>query len=229
MARTELAVATREVLGKKVAKLRRGGVVPANVYGHGLESVAIQITSDDMEKMLKAVSANEVLDLKIKGEPEVRPVVIQKLQRHPLTSSLLHADFYQVSLMTKMRADVPLVVVGQSEAIETYNGVLMHALEAVHVEALPLDLPSRIEVDITPLANLEDALHVSDLPVPANVTILNEPEAMVLKIATPRIGLEEEEMEAAEAAPEAEEAAEGEAADVEEAGGEEASEQEEKE
>src|SRR5690606_14591952 len=140
--------------------------------------------------------------LKISGEREARPVVVQKVQRHPLTSKVLHTDFYQVSLREKMRADVPLVFVGTSEGVETYNGVLVKAIETVQVEALPLDLPSQIEVDITPLANLEDTLHVSDLNVPPSVTLLTDPEVVVAKVASPRIGLEMEE-EAAAAAEEA--------------------------
>ncbi|HWC29865.1 MAG TPA: 50S ribosomal protein L25 [Dehalococcoidia bacterium] len=215
MARKELPVETREVTGKKVAALRRSGVLPGNVYGKGLASVSIQVSTEVMEKTLKAAAANEVLDLKIGGEKETRPVVIQKVQRHPLNSGVLHAEFYQVSLTHTMRADVPLVVVGTSEAVITYNGVLMTALEALQVEALPLDLPSRIEVDITPLVELEQSLHVKDLPIPGNVTVLTDPEVMVVKISSPRVSEEEEEVaaegeEAAEAAEGEEPTAEGE-------------------
>jgi large subunit ribosomal protein L25 len=212
MARTELQVETREVKGKKVAVLRRAGVLPGNVFGRGLDSVAVQMTAEAMEKTLRGSSVNEVIDLKIAGERSARPVVIQKIQRHPLTSAALHADFFQVSLREKMRADVPLVVVGQSEAIDTYNGVLVTALEALHVEALPLDLPARIEVDITPLAELESSVHVRDLVVPSNVTVLTDSEVVVVKVAAPRVALEEEE-EAAAAAEEAEEEAAAEAAE----------------
>jgi large subunit ribosomal protein L25 len=213
MARKDLAVEPRQVLGKKVAQLRRTGFTPANVYGHGLDSVSIQIETDSMDKAFKSMLANEVIDLKISGEKDTRPVVIQKVQRHPLTSKVLHAEFYQVSLRTRMRADVPLVVIGTSEGVVTYNGVLMKAIETVQVEALPLDLPSSIEVDITPLANLEDTLHVSDLTIPEGVTLLTDPEVVVVKVASPRVSLELEEGEEAEGAVEGEEAAEGETAE----------------
>jgi large subunit ribosomal protein L25 len=212
MARKELPVETRQVTGKKVAALRRGGMLPGNVYGRGLDSISIQVSTDEMDKTLKFASANEVIDLKINGESVSRPVVIQKVQRHPITSSPLHAEFYQVSLTHTMHADVPLVIIGQSEAVLTYNGVLMTAVESLQVEALPLDLPSRIEVDITPLVELEQSLHVRDLPIPANVTVLTDPEVMVVKISSPRVAVEGEE-----------EAAEGEAAEVA-VGGEEAAE-----
>ncbi len=214
MARMELPVETRQVTGKKVAALRRSGVLPGNVYGRGLASVSIQINTEALDKALKASSANEVIDLKIDGESQTRPVVVQKLQRHPITNGPLHAEFYQVSLTEKMHAEVPLVVIGQSEAVITYNGVLMNALTAIMVEALPLDLPSSIEVDITPLEELEQSLHVSDLPIPSNVTVLTDAEVMVVKVSTPRVSLEEEEEAAAAegeegAAEGGEEAAEG--------------------
>jgi large subunit ribosomal protein L25 len=213
MARKDLAVQPREVLGKKVAQLRRSGFTPANVYGNGLDSVSVQIETDIMDKALKSMLANEVIDLKIAGESNSRPVVVQKVQRDPLTSRVLHTEFYQVSLRTKMRADVPLLFVGQSEGVDTYNGVLVKAIETVQVEALPLDLPSHIDVDISPLANLEDSLRVSDLPVPEGVTLLTDPEFVIVKVATPRVALELDEIEMAEGA---EAAAEGEAAEGEE-------------
>jgi large subunit ribosomal protein L25 len=208
MARRELPVETRQVTGKKVAALRRSGVLPGNVYGKGLVSISIQVRTEEMDKTLKASTANEVLDLKIDGESQTRPVVIQKLQRHPITSTPLHAEFYQVSLTERMHAEVPLIVIGQSEAVITYAGVLMHAVTSVMVEALPLDLPSSIEVDITPLVELEQSLHVKDLPIPLNVTVLTDPEVMVVKVSTPRVSVEEEEEEAAAAAA-GEEGAEG--------------------
>ncbi len=216
MARKELPVQTREVTGKKVAALRRSGVLPANVYGKGLGSVSIQVSTEVMEKTLRAASANEVIDLKVGDEKETRPVVIQKVQRHPLTSSVLHAEFYQVSLTHTMHADVPLVVVGESSAVTTYNGVLMTALESLQVEALPLDLPSRIEVDISVLVELEQSLHVRDLPIPANVTVLTDPDVMVVKISSPRVAEEGEEAAAGEeAAGEGGEEAAGEGGDAE--------------
>jgi large subunit ribosomal protein L25 len=219
MARRELPVETRQVTGKKVAQLRRSGILPANVYGKGLNSVSIQISTDDMDKTLKAMSANEVIDLKIAGESKTRPVVIQKVQRHSITNSPLHAEFYEVSLTHTMHADVPLVVIGHSEAVITYSGVLMNALTSLQVEALPLDLPSSIEVDITPLVELEQSLHVRDLPIPPNVTVLTDGEVMVVKVSTPRVSLEEEEEAAAEVAEGAEAAGEG-GAEAAESGGE---------
>jgi large subunit ribosomal protein L25 len=214
MARKELSVVPREVVGKKVAQLRRTGLLPANIYGRGLESVSVQVDTDALEKMLRSASANEVIDIKVEGEKAARPVVVHKVQRHPLTSNALHADFYQVSLREKMRAAVPLVFTGKSEAVDTYNGVMVTSVEALQIEALPLDIPTHFEVDISVLAELEAAVHVSDIAVPQNVTVLMEPDLLVVKVASPRVSEEEAEAPAAEAeaSAEAEAAAETEAA-----------------
>jgi large subunit ribosomal protein L25 len=192
MARKELSVEPREVTGKKVAQLRRTGMMPGNIYGRGLDSVSIQVITSDLEKTVRASTANEVIDIKVAGERIARPVVIHKIQRSPLNSRYLHADFYQVSLREKMRADVPLVIVGNSIAIDTYNGVLVHATEILHIEALPLDIPTHIEVDISGLTELEATIHVRDLPIPANVTVVSDPDIAVVKIASPRVSTEEE-------------------------------------
>jgi large subunit ribosomal protein L25 len=201
MARKELVVEARQVTGKKVAALRRAGILPGNLFGKGIESESIQLATEVLEHTLKAAAANEVIDLKV-GSGAVRPVVIHKIQRNPLNGSFLHADFYQVQLREKMRADVPLHLIGESEAVSTYNGVLLATLEHVQVEALPLDLPSHIEVDISVIKELEGAIHVGALQVPASVTILTDPELMIVKVASPRV---EEEEEAPEAAAEGEE------------------------
>ncbi len=209
MARKELSLEPREVLGKKVAVLRRAGIVPANIYGHGLASVSVQLDSFSFQKTLRAMSVNEVVDLKLSGERAARPAVIHKIQRDALTGGILHVDFYQVSLREKMRASVPVVLTGKSEAVSTYGGILLQSLDAIEVEALPLDIPAHIEVDVSPLTELDTSIHVRDLQLPANVTVLSDPEVAVAQVSAPRITAEEAEEEAAAAAAaEAEEVAE---------------------
>src|SRR5215216_1157746 len=194
MARKELVVEARQVTGKKVAALRRAGILPGNIFGKGIESESIQLQTELLTDTLKAAAANEVIDLKV-GSGTARPVVIHKISRNPLNGSFLHADFYQVQLREKMRADVPIVLIGESEAVNTYNGVLLETLNSVQVEALPLDLPASIEVDISVIKELEGSIHVGALKVPAGVTILTDPEIMIVKVASPRV---EEGEEAAE-------------------------------
>ena len=205
MPRKELSVEPREITGKKVATLRRAGIIPANVFGHNLESVSDQVPILELQRTLKASTVNEVIDLKVEGERAVRPMIINRIQRDPLTSAILHADFYQVSLREKMRADVPIVLSGHSEAVSIFNAVMIQSLEVLHIEALPLDIPAQIDIDITPLDQLDKALHVRDLVIPESVTVLNDPDVVVVKAEAPRIAeeLEAEREEIAEAAAEA--------------------------
>jgi large subunit ribosomal protein L25 len=192
MARKELSVEPREVLGKNVAKLRRAGVLPANIYGHA-GSHAVQVETLAFQRMLKDMAINEVIDIKVKGERSTRPAIIQRVQRHPVTSQMLHADLYQVSLREKMRADVPVVLVGESEAVKTFNGILLQPVDSLQVEALPLDLPDKIEVDVSRLQELETSIHVRDLPEVEKVTILTDGDVAVARVASPRLAAEEEE------------------------------------
>jgi large subunit ribosomal protein L25 len=208
MARTEFQLEPRTVSGKKVAQLRRAGFLPANIYGRGLESVSVQASIADFTSVIHKTGANEVIDLKVSGEKAARPAVIHRIQRHPVNGHLLHAEFYQVSLREKMRADVPIVLTGTSDAVETYKGVLLQELAALHVEALPLDLPSSVEVDVSAITELEGSIHVSALVLPGNVSVLTDPAVAVVRVASPRVAEEEEapaaaEEEAAEAAGEA--------------------------
>jgi large subunit ribosomal protein L25 len=204
MARKELTLEPRQVTGKKVAQLRRTGILPANVFGRHLESVSVQVETAELVKTLRASTKNEVIDLKIAGERAARPAIIQRLQRNPLNGSLLHADFYQVSLREKMKADVPITLTGTSDAVETYKGVLTQQIDTVQVEALPLDIPTHIEVDVSVLTDLDTSVHVGALVTPENVAILTSPEVVVVTISAPKVEEEivAEEEAAAEAAAE---------------------------
>jgi large subunit ribosomal protein L25 len=214
MARKELTVAPREIAGKKVAQLRRQGMLPANIYGHGVASLAVQVSDEDLRRTIRASTANEVIDVKVDGERDARSVVIHHVQRHPLSSAILHANFYQVSLREKMRADVPLTLIGTSDAVETYRGVLLAGIESLHIEALPLDIPTHIEVDISALTELETALHVRDLKIPGNVSVLVDEDVVVARVAAPAVSEEETPAEEAGAqAPAAETAGQEDSSD----------------
>ncbi|KKK83960.1 hypothetical protein LCGC14_2788160, partial [marine sediment metagenome] len=142
--KVELKVSPREVLGKKVKALRREGVIPANVYGHALESVAIQISKDDLVHLLHSAGRNEIVYLRLDGE-EARPTFLRQIQRNPVTDAILHVDFYQISLKEKVRMEVRLLVVGTAPAEQTHGGTLLHSLDRIAVEGLPTEIPSVIE------------------------------------------------------------------------------------
>src|SRR5438128_2477320 len=144
-ARAELQVRRREVLGKKVRALRREGLTPANVYGHDVESKAIQVETDDLRHILRTAGRNDIVYLRLDGE-EARPTFVRDVQRNPVSDAIIHVDFLQISLKDKVRLDVPLHLVGLPPAVDRLGGILVHGLDRVTVEALPTEVPSFFQV-----------------------------------------------------------------------------------
>lgn len=220
--RTELNVAPREVLGKKVKALRRQGLTPANIYGQRVDSQAVQVPTDELKHVLKTAGRNEIVYLRLDGD-EPRPTFVRDIQKNPVTDIILHVDFNQISLKEKVKADVPIHLVGLPPAVDTYGGILMHGLDHISVEALPTEVPSFLELDVSSLVEINQALHVSDLELPEDVTLLTDAEQVVAKVAPPAVEIVEEvaEEEAVEGeVPEegAEEAAPAPATEGEESG-----------
>ena len=208
MANSELQVAPRTVLGKDVKKLRRDGQTPANIYGHKIESTAVQADSAALLRLFRGSSRNQIINLKVEGEASPRTVVVREVARHPVTHNVLHVDFFQVSMTEKMRAQVQVVLVGTSDAVATYQGILLQTLESIEVEALPGDIPAQFEADVSVLTQLEQGIHVRDLHIDeSKVTVHTDPDVVVARVASPRLAAEEEA-----AAPAEGEGAEGEAA-----------------
>ncbi|MEE8373293.1 MAG: 50S ribosomal protein L25 [Dehalococcoidia bacterium] len=210
MEKIELKAATRDTLGKKVRFLRREGVTPANVYGHNVKSTALQIETALLKRTIATAGTSSLIALKIDGEKSPRMVLIRGYQRHPLRGDLLHTDFYQVKMAEKIKVEVPLSLVGESPAVADLDGIMLQDLSSVEVECLPADIPHLIEVDLSALEKIDQSIHVTDLTVGKSVTILTDPEKVVVIITSRRV----EAAEAAEGVPEAGAAAEaaGEAA-----------------
>ncbi|MCJ7831281.1 MAG: 50S ribosomal protein L25 [Dehalococcoidia bacterium] len=190
MNQLELSVAPRSVLGKRVRALRRGGLTPANVYGHGVESRALQIETVTLVRTLRALERNAILSLCIEGEKAPRPVMVRDIQRNPVSDRILHVDFYQVSLTEKMRADVPLLLTGKAPAVDDFGGILLQSLESISVEALPADMPSHVEVDISVLSELDSSLHVKDLVLDPKLHVMTDLDVVIARVASPRTGVE---------------------------------------
>ena len=210
MKRLELEVLKREVKGKKVRFLRRGGLIPCNIYGNGIESQPVQVEARKLGQIIARAGGTDLIALKIGGTDTPGMVLIRDVQRNPMTGEPIHVDFYQVNMAEKLKADVPLVFTGAAPALKLKNVSLLHAMTALQVEALPDDLPHNIEVDISGLALPEQSIHVKDLKVSSKITILADPDQMLIKVAEVRKAVEE--VPAAEVAAEGEEevAAEGE-------------------
>jgi large subunit ribosomal protein L25 len=224
-ARPTLAAARRSVTGKKVAHLRRQGQLPAVVFGRGLDSDSVSVDMHEFEQLRRHAGANTLVDLTVDGGSPT-PILVHDVQLHRVTRRPLHADLYVVRMTEELIVDVPLVSEGESEAIENLGGTLLHVIDHVRVRALPDHLPESIHYSITSLATFDDLIHVSDLAIPEDATLLTEPTEIVAKVLPPRV--EEEPEPVAAEGVEGEEGAEGEGEGTEapaaEAGGEESEE-----
>jgi len=200
MADVELRAERREVLGKKVRFLRRKGLVPANLYGPGLDSMALQLPAKATELALRRISSSTLVPLAVEGEP-TRRVLVRDIQRHPTGEQVLHLDLFAVSMSETMRTAVSLHFLGEAPAVAQFDGTLLHNVDSVEVEALPSDLPPRIPVDLSALDTLQAVIHASDLTIPDKVTLLTPPETVIVSVAPPRLAAEETPTEAAAEAP----------------------------
>jgi large subunit ribosomal protein L25 len=178
----------RTVLGKGVARLRREGILPANIYGRGLESTAVQIASRDVRTLLHEHGVNTLINLQVSGEAQPRSVVVRKVQRHPVSHQLEHVDFYQVDLSRPIQGSVPVVLVGEAPAVHTYKALLLQGADSVLLEALPAQMPSHVEVSVEALAELDSLATVADLQLPEGVAVLTAPEVVLAQISRPRVG-----------------------------------------
>lgn len=210
-ARPTLAAEHREITGKLVHRLRKNGRLPAVVYGHGEGSANVSIDAHEFDQLRKHSGPNALVDLSIDGK-KAKPVLINQVQVHPVTRRPVHADLFLVNMTEELTVDVPLIAMGESTAISQLNGTLLHPTETVKVKGLPDRLPQSIEYSIESLVDFDGAIHVRDLTIPEDVTLLTDGEEIIAKVQAPRI--EVEEVPVAEEGVEGEEAAEGEAGEA---------------
>lgn len=212
MDRLSLHADERELLGKKVKALRQNGKLPGHVFGKSVETEHVTVDVKEFLKTFQQAGETGLIDLKI-GREKVRPVLIRDVQYDPVTGKPVHIDFYQVNLLEKVTVSVPLVLIGEEpESVHNGEAIVLQTLNEVEVEALPTDLVENIEVDITPLQKIDDAIAVSQLNYDhSKLTIHADPEEIVVKLA-PAVSAEMEKLleeQAAEAEAAAEEGVEG--------------------
>jgi large subunit ribosomal protein L25 len=213
--RTKLVVAHREKLGSAESRrLRRQGLVPGVLYGNG-EPVAISITERELRRALTgSAGLHAILDVEIDGKGSTHSSILKEYQVDPVRGGVTHVDLQEVRLDQAIHASVSVQLLGGEDAPGVREGgVLSQPLREVTVEALPLEVPERLEVNVSEM-ELGGTLRVSDLVAPEGVTLLDDPEMVVATVTAPTKVVEpeptEEELAAAEAeAAEGEEAAEG--------------------
>ncbi|GAB4481435.1 MAG: 50S ribosomal protein L25/general stress protein Ctc [Anaerolineales bacterium] len=162
----------RSVIGKQVSALRRAGQLPGVIYGHNVEPVAIQMDAHEAGLLIPRLTSSSIVTVDLEGK-KIAALVREK-QKNYIKGSLIHVDFQAVSLTEKIRAWVPVHLLGVAPAVKDFSAVLVHNMEEVEIEALPGDLPERIDLDISGLKQVGDSLHVRDLILPKNVEMLSD-------------------------------------------------------
>jgi large subunit ribosomal protein L25 len=213
----QLKASTRTLLGKRSRRLHGEGKLAAVVYGHNTAATPLVLDRLEFQKVYVKSGRTHLVDLVVDGS-HTEKVLVREIQTHPRRLGPIHVDFYQVSLEEKITVEVPVHLVGESAAVKRGDADVLQPIHAVRVECLPTDIPEAFEVDLTPLEEVESELRISDLKVPKGVTVLDEPEELVVKIVHRRELKVEEEVVTAETAVvgEGEEAGEEEAPAAEE-------------
>ena len=186
----EIKLSNRSISGKKVANLRREGIMPVHLYGGDSGPLSLQGDSAEINKLLPRVGLNIPVSVVVEDGGSGEICFVREVQRHPLTQDILHVDFLRVDVKSKITASVPIEVIGDSPAVRLLGGTLIQNMQSINVEALPLNVPEKITVDITSIEDFETAIHISDISVEGDISITNPSDALVARVAPPRIELE---------------------------------------
>src|SRR3990167_654710 len=174
----ELVAEKREVFGRAVRQLRIQGLIPAELYGHGLPNLHLSIPAKEFLKVLKEAGENTVVTVVVGSEK--LPALIYDVARHPVSDEIVSVDLYQVRMDEKIKAAVPLEFTGEAPVVKEAVGLLVKSMHEVEVEALPADLPREITVDLGGLTELGQSIYAKDLSVPAGVKIVVDLETVVV-------------------------------------------------
>ncbi len=215
-ARPVLAVSHRDVTGKKVARMRREGRLPAVLFGPGEGSTSVSVDTHEFELLRRRAGATTLIDVTVDGK-KAQPALIHGVQIDPVRRRPLHVDLFLVRMTEELTVDVRIVITGESEAVAKLGGTLSH-IDHLRVKALPDHLPELIELPIDALVDFDALVHVRDMAIPDDVTLLTDLDEVAARVLPPRIeevaevvpteGAEEEGVEGEAASPAGEAGAE---------------------
>ena len=190
-----LPATNRSILGKKTRFLRRQGITPVHLFGHGLKSQALQCDTANLQRIIAQAGMSRLISLEIEDDKQPRVVFIREIQRDQLTGQPLHVDFYQVRKTEKIRVDVPIILVGEAPAMKEKGRSLLHGVTSLSIECLPDKLPPQIEVDLSPLEEAEQPIFVRDIILGQEITVTTDPDQLVVKVSEARVEVVEEVVE----------------------------------
>jgi len=197
----ELEVSRREITGKAAKRLRKAGIIPANIFGHQEASQSVQVEAVAFERLRRSRAAKGIITLRMPDSKGVQTALIRHIQHDPRSGKVIHVDFFRVSMNERLNVKISLRFVGEAPAVKSESGVLLHLMDTLEVECMAGDILEYLEVDITPLAEIDAILHAEDVKLPANFTLITDPKEGVAKVAATRAEKVEEAEEGAAVAP----------------------------
>ena len=194
----KLELEPRELLGKKVNRLRRAGITPVHLYGPDAESRPLQCQSHKLIQVLSLAGGNTAIEVSIQGESGSKLAFAREIQWEPMRDTVLHVDFLLADINRPVTAQVPIILTGESAGARSVGGSIVHQLRQLDVQALPLEMPGQIELDLAVLTEADSVIRVRDIDLPSNITVLTDLEELVVRVELPRVEVEVEEVEAEE-------------------------------
>jgi large subunit ribosomal protein L25 len=179
-----LKVEPREIVGKKVKNLRAQGIIPAIVYGRHKAAKSISITLKEFDNAYRQAGTSSLIELDIAGEKI--NVLAHEPQYNPVTEHPIHVDFYRVRMDEKIKTEIPLQFIGESEAVSQLDGTLVTPRDNIEVECLPNDLVREMTVDLSVLKTFENQIKVNDLRPPQGIEIVTDSDEVIALVEPPR-------------------------------------------
>lgn len=188
----ELIVQKREKFGKAVKELRRQGLIPAELYGHGIANEHLTVSAKEFGKAFQFAGENTIINLMVDNQP--RSVLIYNVQKNYLNDEFINVDFYQVKMDKEIQTEIPLIFIGEAPAVKELGGILVKAMREIEIRALPANLPRQIEVSLSGLDAFNKSVYVRDLSFIQGVKFLVDPDTVIITVKEPKV--EEEKVEA---------------------------------
>lgn len=190
----ELEATKRSTLGKKTRFLRRQGITPTHLFGHRVKSLSLQCNTADLQRTIAQAGTTRLVSLAIDGDKQPRSVLIREIQREVIGGALLHVDFFQIRKTERLKAEVPIILVGEAPALKFKERTLMHGITSLDIECLPDKLPPQIEVDISSLEEPDQAILVRDIVLDPDIHVVTDLDQPVVKVSEARAAVVEEEV-----------------------------------
>ncbi len=179
-----LKAVVREIVGKKVGKLRDQDMIPAVMYGNKIASQNLAVNYVEFKRVYSKAGESALIELEVAGKKV--NVLIHDTQLAPMSGKVSHIDFFQVNMKEEVETEIPLEFVGEAPAVKALGGVLVKTMDAIAVKCLPADLPEKYEIDLATLATFDDVIAVKDLKISDKVEIMIDGETVIAMVSAPR-------------------------------------------